>query len=273
MVMSLGFLFFLPATGGAYRPDGDLVSYAQKIHEGLGDDMSATTDPASFYETPGDPHPGRPAPRVITELSTWINDHCDLGGADPSEEGAGRFLGVSEFPVEPVQDTLHFGVPYSLADNTGAAPQDKAADLGLCMIDDMEMLWVNSTGIDRGLRMRSSVGTVSTHVDEESIRSALADDADRRERSDDGIPYVVIDTGLPEQSSPLAGTPLEHVRFVQAALLGNGWVTEYRSRRTHFRRHPTNLEDAAADLAAFADGDPGFLSRGWEDVTAETVQR
>ncbi|HIW90944.1 MAG TPA: hypothetical protein H9870_04695 [Candidatus Corynebacterium avicola] len=270
--MSLGFLFFLPATGGAYRPDGDLVAHAQKIHEGLGDDMSATTDPASFYSTPGDPHPGRPAPRVVSELSAWVNDHCDLGSAG-DEESEERFLGVSEFPVEPVQDTLHFGVPYSLADDTGAHLQAKAADLGLCMIDDMEMLWVNSTGVDRGLRMRSSVGTVTTHVDEESIRSALADDADRRERSDDGIPYVVIDTGLPQKPSPLDGTPLGQVRFVQAALLGNGWVTEYRSKRTHFRRHPGGIEEAVADLAAFADGDEGFLSRGWEDVTAETVRR
>ena len=75
---------------------------------------------------------------MITELSTWINDHCDLGGADPSEEGAGRFRGSRSF-VEPVQDTLHFGVP-TPGGYTGAALQDKAADLGLCMIDDMEML-------------------------------------------------------------------------------------------------------------------------------------
>ncbi|MGO1948702.1 MAG: hypothetical protein ACTH1D_03660 [Mycobacteriaceae bacterium] len=271
--MRLGFLFFLPDVGGAYRPDDDLVALAQRIHEGLGDDMSATTDPASFYETPGDPHPGRPAPRAVSELSNWVNDHCDLGAAGPGEPSDGRFLGVSEFPVAPEKDVLHFGVPYSLADETGVYLQQKAGDLGLCMIDDMEQLWVNSTGTDRGLRMRSSVGTVTTHVDAVSVRSALEDDTDRRERSDDGIPYVVIETGLPDGSSPLGDSPLGNVRFVQAALLGNGWVVEYRTKRSHFRRHADSLDGVVADLAGFADGDVGFLTRDWADVTAETVQR
>jgi hypothetical protein len=270
--MSLGFLFFLPRSH-AYLSDNELVARAQRVHEGLGDDMSATTDPASFYDTPGDPHPDRPAPRALRDMAIWVNDHCDLGAAGPSEEADGRFLGVSEFPVETVMDTLYFGVPYGVADQTGHYLQTKAADQGLCMIDDMEMLWVNPTGVDRGLRMRSSVGTVTTHVSAVSIRSTLLDDDDRRKRSDDGIPYVVIETGMPHNLSPMDGTPLENIRFAQAAHLGNGWVVEYRSKRSHFRRHPADLEEAVGDLATFAEGDPSFLSLGWEDVTAETVQR
>lgn len=265
--MTLGFLFYLPS-GDGYRCDADLVAEAQRIHEDLGDDLAATTDPAAFLEVPGDPYPGRPAPRVVADLARWVNEHCDLG-----ESGHDRFLSVSEFPVWPVKDVLHLAVPLSRAESTGEALQEKACDLGLCMVDDMEQIWVNPTGVDRGLRMRSSVGTVTTTVDGVSLRSVLTEDTDRRQRSDDGIPYVVVETGLPESPSPLAGTVLGDVRFVQAALLGNGWVVEYRTKRAHFRRQLADLDDVVSDLTSFADGDGAFLSRGWTDVTAETVQR
>lgn len=269
--MTLGFLFFRPEPGGAYRPDGDLVAEAQRIHEELGDDMSATTDPESFRQAPGDPFPGRPSPRVVSSLARWVNDNCDLGGG--ASGNTEETFSVAEFPVEPVKDVLHVVVPYSQAGHTGPLLQDKASELGLCMVDDMEQIWVNPTGVNRGLRMRSSVGTVTTHVDVESVHATLADDMDRRQRSDDGIPYIVVDSGLPDVLSPLEDTPLGTIRFVQAALPGATWVVEYRTRRGHFRRYPGSFGAAVSDVAAFADGDVTFLSRGWEDVTAETVSR
>lgn len=269
--MTLGFLFFLPTPGAEYRPDGDLVAEAQRIHEELGDDMSATTDPDSFHRTPGAAFPGRPAPRLVVTLAQWVNENCDLG-AGPKDPDVATFS-VAEFPVEPVKDALHVVVPFSEAGETGPTLQAEASDLGLCMVDDMEQIWVNPTGVDRGLRMRSSIGTVTTHVDADSVRATLAGDVDRRERSDDGIPYVVVEAGLPGGLSPLEDTPLGHIRFVQAAMLGNGWVVEYRTKRSHFRRHPGSFEAAVSDVAAFADGDVSFLTRGWDDATAETVRR
>lgn len=269
--MTLGFLFFRPRAGDTYRADEDLRAEAHCIHEELGDDMSATTDPEAYRLGPGNPHPGRPAPRGVATLAAWVNDHCDVGGGEWTE--AGEPFGLVEFPVAVVNDVLHVALPLSEAEQTGRLLQDKACELGLCMVDDMEQIWVNSTGVDRGLRMRSSVGTVSTHVDADSVRTALQDDADRRQRSDDGIPYLVVETGLPGRPSPLADTPLGHVRFVQAALLGNGWVVEYRTARAHFRRHVGDLATVVQDLAAFTDGDACFLAREWVDATAETVRR
>lgn len=269
--MTLGFLFFRPCAGDVYRSDEDLLAEAHRIHEELGDDMSATTDPEAFRQGPGDPHPGRPAPRGVATLAAWVNEHCDVGGGVRTE--IGDPFGILEFPVEVVSDALHVPLPFSEAGDTGQILQGKACELGLCMVDDMEQIWVNPTGIDRGLRMWSSVGTVTTHVDSESVRAVLADDADRRERSDAGIPYVVVETGLPDRESPLGDTPLRHVRFVQAALLGNGWVVEYRTARSHFRRHVGDLSSVVEDIAAFADGDAAFLTREWVDSTAETVQR
>lgn len=269
--MTLGFLFFRPCAGDMYRTDEDLRIEAHRIHEELGDDMSATTDPEAFRQGPGDPYPGRPAPRGVAALAEWVNEHCDVGGGVRTE--VGDPFGLVEFPVEVVHDALHVALPLSEAGQTGRLLQDRACDLGLCMVDDMEQIWVNPTGVDRGLRMRSSVGTVSTHVDAASVRTALKDDADRRQRSDDGIPYVVVETGLPERTSPMAGTPLRDIRFVQAALLGNGWVVEYRTARAHFRRHVGDLGTVVDDLAAFADGDAAFLARDWVDATAETVRR
>ncbi|MEJ6549982.1 hypothetical protein PQI66_10545 [Corynebacterium sp. USCH3] len=269
--MTLGFLFFRPCAGDMYRPDEDLLAEAHRIHEELGDDMSATTDPEAFRHGFGDPHPGRPAPRGVAALAAWVNEHADVGGGHGPREG--EAFSLLEFPVEVVNDALHVALPFSEAGETGRLLQLKACDLGLCMVDDMEQIWVNPTGVDRGLRMRSSVGTVTTHVDAESVRSTLLDDADRRERSDDGIPYVVVETGLSDGRSPMEDTALGHVRFVQAALLGNGWVVEYRTKRSHFRRHAGDLESVVADVAAFADGDVSFLTRGWDDATAETVRR
>lgn len=269
--MTLGFLFFRPCAGDSYRPDEDLRAEAHRIHEKLGDDMSATTDPEAFRQGPGDPHPGRPAPRGVAALAAWVNEHCDVGGGVRTE--AGDPFSLLEFPVEVVNDALHVALPFSEAGETGRLLQDRSCELGLCMVDDMEQIWVNPTGVDRGLRMRSSVGTVTTHIDAESVRMTLTDDADRRRRSDEGIPYVVVETGLPGRASPMEDTPLGHVRFVQAALLGNGWVVEYRTTRSHFRRHVGDLTSAVEDIAAFAEGDASFLTRGWVDATAETVQR
>lgn len=268
--MTLGFLFFRPCAGDSYRPDEDLVAEAHRIHEELGDDMSATTHPEAFRRGGGDPHPGRPAPRSVAALAAWVNEHCDFGGVGVA--GVDSFT-VLEYPVVPANDVLHVVLPFSEAATTGPVLQDKACELGLCMVDDMEQIWVNPTGVDRGLRMRSSVGTVTLHVDAGSVHATLAADADRRERSDDGIPYVVVESGLAGGKSALEASAVGHVTFVQAARLGNGWVVEYRTRRSHFRRHAGDLASVVQDVAAFADGDASFLSLGWDDATAETVQR
>lgn len=231
--------------------------------------MSATTHPEAFRRGGGDPHPGRPAPRSVAALAAWANERSGIGGTSTAD---GSFT-VREYPVVPANDVLHVVMPFSEAGTTGPMLQDKACELGLCMVDDMEQIWVNPTGVDRGLRMRSSVGTVTLHVDAGSVRATLAADADRRERSDDGIPYVVVESGLAGGKSPLEASAVGHVTFVQAARLGNGWVVEYRTRRSHFRRHAGDLASAVQDVAAFADGDASFLSLGWDDATAETVQR
>lgn len=270
--MSFGFLFFLPtaATGtpDGYLPDNALLTLANgHMNELRLLEDRGSVDFAVLDEQASD------APAQIVDLAGWINHHADLGAHDPNLPPAFRFLSISEFPVTPIGGVLHISVPFSTAEETGRHFQFKAADLGVCMVDDMEQVWVNPTGGDSGLRMRDSLDTVTTHVDRASILAVLGEDVDRRRRADNGIPFVVVEVNGDDSTAPVPG-----VRFVQAALTGVGWIVEYRTSNRHFRLDQAVLDDANAlsyisrVLGEFAAGeDAAFLARQWEDVSSELI--
>ncbi|AGP29970.1 hypothetical protein [Corynebacterium terpenotabidum] len=267
--MSFGFLFFLPTpdtgTPDGYLPDNALLSLAHAHMNELERSDVGVFD--SWDEAVAS------APAQIVDLAGWVNHHADLGAHDPNLPPAFRFLQISEFPVTPHHGVLHIEVPFSAGEETGRHFQFKAAELGVCMVDDMEQVWVNPTGGDSGLRMRDSVDTVTTHVDRASILAVLGEDVDRRRRADRGIPFVVVEVNGDDSSSPVTG-----VRYVQAALTGAGWIVEYRTSNRHFRLDQQVLDDANAlgyisqVLGEYAAGeDAAFFAHRWEDVSAELI--
>lgn len=267
--MSFGFLFFLSSsdtgTPNGYLPDNALLTLA---HEHMNRLESAQLDDFADWD-----ELAASAPAQITDLARWVNHHADLGAHDPNMPPAFRFLSVSEYPVTPTCGVLHIGVPFSTAEDTGRNLQIKAAELGICMVDDMEQVWVNPTGGDSGLRMRDSVQAMTTHVDRASILAVLGEDVDRRRRADHGIPFVVIEVNGDDSSSPITG-----VRYVQAALTGSGWKVEYRTSNRQFRLDREVLDDANAlsyislVLGEYAAGEEAaFYGHRWEDVSSELI--
>ncbi|WP_315150814.1 hypothetical protein [Corynebacterium variabile] len=278
--MSFGFLFFVPTTDtgtpDGYLPDNALLTLANEHMNSLvAADNAVTMDSAvsgtGSFDSWDAAAANAPAP--VVDLADWINHHADLGAHDPNLPPAFRFLSISEFPVTPTCGVLHVGVPFSTGDETGRQIQIKAADLGICMVDDMEQVWVNPTGGDSGLRMRDSLDTVTTHVDRASILAVLGEDVDRRRRADNGIPFVVVEVHGDDSTSPVPG-----VRYVQAALTGAGWIVEYRTSNRHFRLDQEVLDDENAlgyisqVLGQYSAGDDeGFFDHRWEDVSAELI--
>lgn len=278
--MSFGFLFFVPSTDtgtpDGYLPDNALLTLANEHMNCLDAENSAVSMDSAVsgsgtFES-WDAAAAN-APAAIVDLADWINHHADLGAHDPNLPPAFRFLSISEFPVTPACGVLHVGVPFSTGDETGRQIQFKAAELGICMVDDMEQVWVNPTGGDSGLRMRDSVDTVTTHVDRASILAVLGEDVDRRRRADNGIPFVVVEVNGDDSTSPVSG-----VRYVQAALTGAGWIVEYRTSNRHYRLDQEVLDDANAlsyisqVLGEYAAGEvDAFLAHRWEDVSAELI--
>lgn len=273
--MSFGFLFFLPTsetgTPDGYLPDNALLTLANEHMHDLEDadsaDNGATAAAGTWDEA------AAAAPAEIVDLAGWINHHADLGAHDPNEPPAFRFLSISEFPVTPTCGVLHISVPFSTAEETGRHFQFKAAELGICMVDDMEQVWVNPTGGDSGLRMRDSLDTVTTHVDRSSILAVLGEDVDRRRRADHGIPFVVVEVNGDDSASPVHG-----VRYVQAALTGAGWIVEYRTSNRHFRLDQQVIDDDNAlsyisrVLGEYSAGEEdAFFGHHWQDVSAELI--
>lgn len=272
--MSFGFLIFLPSastgTPDGYLPEGALLSQASGHLSDLEHDgaLHGTRDEVTTDDLAA---PG--VPPEIADMAGWINHHADLGAHDPTHPPAFRFLSISEFPVLPNHGVLYFEVPFDSAAETGRQLQHKAAELGLCMVDDMETLWVNPTGTPAGLWMRNSMDMVTTHVDRASILAVLGEDVDRRRRSDGGIPFVVIEV--------LDEVAAHGCRYAQAALPGGVWVVEYRTEHSVFRLRlgavagADSLESVVRVLGDFTDyvvgrGD-AFLDHSWEDVSAELI--
>jgi hypothetical protein len=272
--VSFGFLIFLPAdpagTPGGYLPEGALLSLATEHLGQLERDESlhgvrneVTTDDLS---APG-------VPPEVADMAGWINHHADLGSHDPTHPPVFRFLSISEYPVLPNHGVLYFEVPFDGAGETGRQLQHKAAELGLCMVDDMETLWVNPTGVPSGLWMRNSMDMVTTHVDRSSILAVLGEDVDRRRRADGGVPFVVIDV--------LDAAAPHGCRYAQAAMPGGVWVVEYRTEHSVFRLRsgavagPAALETVVRVLGDFTDYVAGdgdeFLRHEWEDASAELI--
>ncbi|WP_130840820.1 hypothetical protein [Corynebacterium neomassiliense] len=275
--MSFGFLFFVPSpdtgTPDGYLPDNALLSLANEHMNTLEAADTVTTVDLGQKEPPTWDEAAANAPAQIIDLAGWVNHHADLGAHDPNLPPAFRFLSVSEYPVTPECGVLHIAVPFSTAEVTGRHFQFKAAELGVCMVDDMEQVWVNPTGGDSGLRMRDSLDTVTTHVDRASILAVLGEDVDRRRRADQGIPFVVLEVNGDDSTAPVPG-----VRYVQAALTGAGWVVEYRTANRHYRLDDGEidagnaLDSITTVLAEYASGDSAsFLAHRWSDASAELM--
>lgn len=271
--MSFGFLFFLPAvddeTPHGYLPDSALLILANGHRKMLDETaMDGVFDPEDSLTS---------TPAAMTDLVGWINHHAHFGAYGGDSSPAFHFLTLSEIPVTPTRRVLHIEVPIHTAEDTGRHFQFKAAELGICMVDDLEQVWVNPTGSSSGLRMRDSLDAVTTHVDRASILTVLGEDVDRRRRADHGIPYVVIEASGGDAASPIIG-----IRYVQAALTGGGWVVEYRTSNRYYRLRQKVQEDDSDTgealayisqvLSEYALGeDDAFYEHQWEDASAELV--
>ncbi|HCT13236.1 MAG TPA: hypothetical protein DIW82_00140 [Corynebacterium nuruki] len=254
--MSFGNTFFLPDDftdhPGKFCPASELRAREGALMEYMEDGANESA----------------PVPPVLTELADWINLHADTLAEDPDNPPADRFLRLSG-DAFPEGRQLYLGVMYSAIDDTCGALQQKAAELGVCMVDDENNVWVNATAgpedAPAGLRLKDSTAGVTTHVTQDSVRAVLVDDAARNEGTD-GFPFIVVEPVEPENS------PVPGVQFAQAARLNGDWVVEYRAGHTmhHLDEPVTGIDDVVRYLGEYVDGDVGaFLSHDWATMDLE----
>lgn len=251
--MSFDITFFMPDDftdrPGEFCPHSELRSRKDALFEYSEDETNDTA----------------PSPEPLTVLADWINRHSDLLADDPDNPPSDRFLRLAG-DASPVGKQLYLGVMYSAISGTCGALQQKAAELGICMMDAEDNVWVNATGgASTAVRLTDSSNVLTLHADRDSVRAVLDEDV-AVHRDGNGFPFVILEPRTPEES------PVEGVRFAQAADLEQGWAVEYRAGNTVYR-----LEEPAADvdsvvgvLGEYLDGDEAaFLGHAWSATDLE----